>query len=170
MQPSGSHPGGERGQEFLGRLQEVFAFAGAFAGQDGVAAGDQPLAGEVRGGDLGQVLLIEQRQLQRSVIGHQLLDRRGAQRGDPPVGARLRRSVFGRLVQCGDAGAGDHAPVADHDHLGQGELVPHDLDDAGERGRVAGVAGSTRTATGRPSGSVSSPYSICSVPFLPSRE
>ncbi len=28
----------------------------------------------------------------------------------------------------------------------------------------------TRTATGRPAGSVSSPYSLCSVPFLPSRE
>ena len=32
------------------------------------------------------------------------------------------------------------------------------------------LPGSTRTATGRPSGSVSSPYSICSLPFLPSRE
>ena len=30
--------------------------------------------------------------------------------------------------------------------------------------------GKTRTATGLPSGSVSSPYSICSRPFLPSRE
>ena len=29
---------------------------------------------------------------------------------------------------------------------------------------------STRTATGRPSGSVSSPYSIWMVPFLPSRD
>ncbi len=29
---------------------------------------------------------------------------------------------------------------------------------------------STRTATGRPSGSVSSPYSICTLPFFPSRE
>ena len=28
----------------------------------------------------------------------------------------------------------------------------------------------TRPATGRPSGSVSTPYSICSQPFLPSRE
>ena len=28
----------------------------------------------------------------------------------------------------------------------------------------------TRTATGRPSGSVSSPYSICTLPFFPSRE
>ena len=30
--------------------------------------------------------------------------------------------------------------------------------------------GNTRTATGRPSGSASSPDSICSFPFLPSRE
>ena len=28
----------------------------------------------------------------------------------------------------------------------------------------------TRTATGRPAGSQSTPYSICSQPFLPSRE
>jgi hypothetical protein len=32
------------------------------------------------------------------------------------------------------------------------------------------LPGKTRTATGRPCGSVSSPYSICSFPFLPSRE
>ena len=32
------------------------------------------------------------------------------------------------------------------------------------------LPGKTRTATGRPDGSVSSPYSICSFPFLPSRE
>ena len=32
------------------------------------------------------------------------------------------------------------------------------------------LPGNTRTATGRPAGSVSSPYSICSRPFLPSRE
>ena len=32
------------------------------------------------------------------------------------------------------------------------------------------LPGNTRTATGRPAGSVSSPYSICSLPFLPSRE
>ena len=32
------------------------------------------------------------------------------------------------------------------------------------------LPGKTRTATGRPAGSVSSPYSICSFPFLPSRE
>jgi hypothetical protein len=32
------------------------------------------------------------------------------------------------------------------------------------------LPGKTRTAIGRPAGSVSSPYSICSLPFLPSRE
>ena len=32
------------------------------------------------------------------------------------------------------------------------------------------LPGKTRTAAGRPAGSVSSPYSICSLPFLPSRE
>ena len=32
------------------------------------------------------------------------------------------------------------------------------------------LPGNTRTATGRPAGSVSSPYSICGRPFLPSRE
>ena len=46
-----------------------------------------------------------------------------------------------QLVQRLDAGAGDHAAVADHDHRLQPELVPHHLHDAGERGRVAGVAG-----------------------------
>ena len=32
------------------------------------------------------------------------------------------------------------------------------------------LPGNTRAATSRPDGSVSSPYSICSFPFLPSRE
>ena len=114
--------------------------AGAVGGQHRVAAGDQPLAGEVRGGDLGEVLLVEQGQLERAVVGHQLADGRGAQRGDPPVGVRLLGPVFG-LVQRGDPGAGDHPAVADHDHLGQPELVPHHVRDGGERGGVAGVAG-----------------------------
>ena len=40
--------------------EQVLALAGAVGGQHRVAAGDQPLAGEVRAGDLGQVLLVEQ--------------------------------------------------------------------------------------------------------------
>ena len=116
------------------------AGAGAVGGQHRVAAGDQPLAGEVLGGDLGQVLLVEQGQLERAVVGHQLADGRGAQRGDPPVGVRLLGPVV-QLVQRGDPGAGDHPAVADHDHLGQPELRAHHVRDGGERGGVAGVAG-----------------------------
>jgi len=73
-------PGDEGGEQLLGGGEEFGAGAGPVGGQDRVAAGDQPLAGEVRRGDLGQVLLIEQGQLERPVVGHELLDGRGAQR------------------------------------------------------------------------------------------
>src|SRR5262249_56113747 len=137
--PSGG-AGDEGGEQFLGGGEEFFAGAGAVGGQGGVAAGDQPLAGELRAGDLGQVLLIEQGHVQRAVLGHQLADGGGAQRGDPPVGvlALQLAAVFGG-VEGLDPGAGNHPPVAHHDHLGQAELVPDDLDDLGEGGRVAGV-------------------------------
>ena len=142
MRQAGLDPGEDGGQQLLGGGQQVVAGAGPVGGQDRVAAGDQPLAGEVLGGDLGQVLLVEQGQLERAVVGHQLADGGGAQRGDPPVGVRVwpLGSVF-QLVQRGDPGAGDHPAVADHDHLRQPELVPHHVRDGGERGRVTGVAG-----------------------------
>jgi hypothetical protein len=112
------------------------------AASTGVAAGDQPLAGEVIGGDLGEVLLAGQAELERAVVGHQLADGGGAQRGDPPVGVRgWPLGPVAGLVQRGDPGAGDHPAVADHDHLGQPELVPDHVGDGGERGRVTGVAG-----------------------------
>ena len=83
---AGLDAGEEGGEQLLGGGEQVLAGAGAVGGQDRVAAGDQPLAGEVRRGDLGEVLLVEQAELQRPVVGHELLDGRGAQRGDPPVG------------------------------------------------------------------------------------
>ena len=58
------------------------ASAGPFGFAGRVHARHQPLAGEVRGGDLGQVLGIEHGQLQVAAAD-QLLDLRGAQRGDP---------------------------------------------------------------------------------------
>ena len=61
----------------LGRRQQLFAFAGAFGGEVGIAADDQPLAGEVGRGDAGHVALVEQRQLQ-GAAGQQLLDGWGA--------------------------------------------------------------------------------------------
>ena len=109
-------------------------------GQHRVAAGDQPLAGEIIRGDLGEILLTGQGQLQRPVAGDQLADGRGAPRGDPPVGVRPGRPVF-QLVQGSDPGAGDHAAVAGHNHPGQPEFLPHHRGDLGEGGRVAGAAG-----------------------------
>ena len=142
-QPPGGHAGGDGGEQFLGGGQQVLPLAGAVGGQYRVAAGDQPLAGKVRRGDLGQVLLVEQGQLERAVVGHEPADGRGAQRGDPPirvgVGAGMVSAV--QLVQRGDPGAGDHAAVPDHGHLGQPEGVPHDLHDLGECDRVAGGPG-----------------------------
>jgi len=40
-----------------------------------------------------------------------------------------------------DPGAGDHPAVADHDHVGDAELVPDQVHGLGEGRRVAGVAG-----------------------------
>ena len=46
-QPPGGDAGDEGGEELLGGRQQGFALAGALVGQGGVAAGDQPLAGEI---------------------------------------------------------------------------------------------------------------------------
>ena len=59
-QPAGGDAGGDRGEQLLGGREQVLALAGALVGQDRVAAGDQPFAGEVVAGDLGEVLLVEQ--------------------------------------------------------------------------------------------------------------
>ena len=51
--------------------QQALARAGPPGFQEGVLAGHQSLAGEVRGGDLGRVGLVEQGQLGRLVLlGH----------------------------------------------------------------------------------------------------
>jgi hypothetical protein len=60
----------------LGGGQQLLPGAGAVGGQDRVAAGDEPLAGEVSGGDLREVLLVEEAELQRPVVGHELPDPR----------------------------------------------------------------------------------------------
>jgi len=52
-------------------VQQCQAFAGPLGGQGGVAARDQAFPGVVRVGDLGEVGLVEQGHLQRSVVGGQ---------------------------------------------------------------------------------------------------
>ena len=48
----------------LGGGEERVAFAGALSGELGVAADHEPLTGEFLAGDLGEVRLVKQRQLQ----------------------------------------------------------------------------------------------------------
>ena len=102
-----------------------FALAGPLGFQERVLAGHQPLAGEVRGGDLGQVGLVEQGQLQVPAAD-QRLDLGGAQRGDP-----VQVSGGDVLAQ---PGGGQHAPVPDQHHLGDAEPVL-DLGHLGGHGR-----------------------------------
>jgi hypothetical protein len=59
-QPAFGHRRGEGSQRFFGGGQQRVTFAGSFIGQCRVAAGDQPFAGVVGVGDLGQVGLVEQ--------------------------------------------------------------------------------------------------------------
>jgi alpha-D-ribose 1-methylphosphonate 5-triphosphate synthase subunit PhnI len=56
LQFPGGDAGGDRREQLLGGGEEGFSLAGAFLGQGGVAAGDEPFAGEVGRGDLGEVL------------------------------------------------------------------------------------------------------------------
>ena len=89
QRPAGPAGGGrDLGEVLFGGRQQLAAFAGAFVGQGGVVAAHQPLPGKIRGGDLDEVLLIKQRQLQRPG-GHEGFDLRGAQRADP---IQLRRA------------------------------------------------------------------------------
>ena len=72
---AGLRPSFDGPQQFLGRGQQLCAFAGTLGGQQRVAARDQPFAGVVGMGDLGQILLVEQAHLQWAVIGGQCGDR-----------------------------------------------------------------------------------------------
>src|SRR5207344_3292680 len=115
QRPAGPCAGrGDLAQVSLGGSEQRFPLAGPFGFQERVLAGHQPLPGEVRGGDLGQVLGIEQGQLQVPAAD-QLLDLGGAQRGDP-----VQVSGPDILAQ---PGSGQHAPVPDEHYLGDAEPV-----------------------------------------------
>jgi len=72
-----------------------------------VAADHEALVRIIGTGDLRHVAVIEQRQLQRPIIGGQCLDRGSAQSGDPVEPGRTQRLSDPRIRQ--------HAAVAHHD-------------------------------------------------------
>jgi hypothetical protein len=77
-QAARGHGGDDLGQLGVGRVQQRQASAGPLGSQGRVTAGDQAFPGVVRVGDLGEVGLVEQGHLQRSVVGGQGRDRGGA--------------------------------------------------------------------------------------------
>src|SRR5260370_18465824 len=100
---------GQLAERRLGGAQQILALAGAFLGQQRVAADDEPLAGEIGGGDLGQVAFPglrrgrrEQRELEGAGV-EQSADLRGSPRRDP--------AEPGGLQLVADAGVGDHPAV-----------------------------------------------------------
>ena len=98
--------GDDRVEQFLGSLQQGLTLAGAFGGQQGVAAQQQTLAGKVRGSDFGEVLVAEEGHLD-GVLAGEFADGGGAQGGDPVKA--------GGAQFVADAGLGEQAGVAD-DH------------------------------------------------------
>src|SRR5450759_1440602 len=68
-QAPGNHGGGDLGQLGVGGGQQCQAFTGPLGGKGGVAARDQAFGGVVRVGDLGEVHLVEEGQVQRAVVG-----------------------------------------------------------------------------------------------------
>jgi hypothetical protein len=97
---------------------------------------------------------------QRAGLGEPF-DLRGAQRGDPLDGLVA-------VAQRVDAGGGDHAAVADHDHPVQLEADHHRLHGLGEGAGVGGVAGKD-VDRDRPALGVGQ-QPVGDLPFLPSRE
>ena len=116
----------------LGGGEQFASLARAFLGQRRVAADDEALARIVRAFDLGQIALVEQRQLQRAAVGRERPDGRRPERGDPVEPGRLEFFL--------DAGAGDQAAVADQHHPLQPEAVLDLGNLTGERGRIGGIA------------------------------
>ena len=72
------------GEGFFGGDQQLAALALAFFGQERIATSDQPFAGVVGMGELGQVALVEEAELEGSVVFDQGGDLGRPQAGQPP--------------------------------------------------------------------------------------
>jgi hypothetical protein len=122
---------GDLRQLGLGGGEQLLALAGPFGGEQRIAAHHQPLAGKLRGGDLGKIAFIEQGELQRSLV-HQGLDGWRPQRGDPVPPGRFQQAL--------DAGFGDHAPITDQHHAAETKALLQFLDLTGQRCRIGEIA------------------------------
>ena len=131
--PLGALGGGDdRVEQFLGGLQQGLALAGAFGGQQGVAAQQQTLAGKVRGSDFGEVLVVEEGHLDGALAG-EFADGGGAQGGDPVEA--------GGAQFVADAGLGEQAAAADDHQAGEAEAATQGVELGADGGGIGGVAG-----------------------------
>src|SRR5688572_8160819 len=114
--------GGDRNllQLFFGGGQQIRSFARALFRQQGIEASNQTFARKGWMTDLDQVRLIEQGHLQLTIFG-QSLDLAGAQSGNP-----LDTVRSGQVLA--DACAGDHAAVADQNHILETESLTEFVD------------------------------------------
>ena len=101
---------GQLGQCRFGRLQKLLALPRALLGQRRIAADNEPLAGKVGRADLGQVAVVEQRELQRR-------QRRAASAAICGARRRLIQSSPAGVSSSRDPRLGDHAAVADQHHV-----------------------------------------------------
>ena len=122
--------GNDARQIALGRGQQIIALARPLPGELEIAADDQPFAGIIGRGDLRQIALVEQRELQRPVSVNAWIC--GARSGDPVQP--------GRLEILADTGAGDHAAVADQYHVLETEALFQLADLRGQSARVPDIA------------------------------
>ena len=147
-----AHRAGDFCQDALGGLQQLLALAAALAAQARVEAQQEPLAGEVGAGDLGDGIRDQAVSHHRGLAlparpgcGQQLAQVLGCQGGDPVQ--------TGRLQVLADAGRGEHAAVADQGDAGDAETLLNPLHLPTQRGWIGRVPGehldSQGTAIGR---------------------
>ena len=113
----------------LSGSEQLLTHAVPLVGTKRVPADDQPLAGELIAGDIGEVALVEERGL-HSPGADEIADRRRTERCDP-------RHPVEVLEFLANAGGGQHPPVANQHHVGEAEAAPDLLDLGGDGGRIA---------------------------------
>ena len=113
--------------------------AGSFGGQGRIAAEDKAFAGILVRGDFGQVLLVEERQLQGPGLG-QGADGRAAQSGDPIEAERPD--------VVADARGGEQAAVADDHQPLQPEALAQGVAWGAQRAGSGSLAGEDRDGGG----------------------
>ena len=139
LEASACHRRGDPREGLLGGCQERLALARPLGREGRVAAHHEALAGKVGTADLGEVALVEERELQDTLLD-QAADGGGAQGADP-----VDPTPFAQAL---DARAREHAPIARHDQALDAEALREQLEAGLHGGRISGVAGEGLDADG----------------------